>query len=336
MKKMKKNAIVLLLVSFLVLFFVLKDDFDQIVKTLFTMNPMFLIIAVIGILLYIFFKSLALYSTVKNEVEGYTLWKAIKHNMITQFFNGITPFSTGGQPMEIYMLHQKGIRIPKATNLIMQTFIFYQVALVFFGIIAVVFNSMFSYFNVSSLLNGLILLGFSINTFVAILLFVVSFSKKSNAWLLKTGLNILTKLKIVKDKEKTYVAWKDRLDDFHESASHLKKNKGLFLKGVIYNFLGLVSYYIIPLLIAYSMGSYTSMNGLEAIVASAYVLIMASFVPIPGASGGIEYGFLSFFGNFIKGPMLSAMLLMWRFVTYYLPMILGAICFSLDKGDEVK
>lgn len=238
--------------------------------------------------------------------------------------------------MEIYMLHQKGIRIPKATNLIMQTFIFYQVALVFFGIIAVVFNSMFSYFNVSSLLNGLILLGFSINTFVAILLFVVSFSKKSNAWLLKTGLNILTKLKIVKDKEKTYVAWKDRLDDFHESASHLKKNKGLFLKGVIYNFLGLVSYYIIPLLIAYSMGSYTSMNGLEAIVASAYVLIMASFVPIPGASGGIEYGFLSFFGNFIKGPMLSAMLLMWRFVTYYLPMILGAICFSLDKGDEVK
>lgn len=333
---MKKNTIVLLLVSFLVLFFVLKDDFDQIVKTLFTMNPMFLIIAVIGILLYIFFKSLALYSTVKNEVEGYTLWKAVKHNMITQFFNGITPFSTGGQPMEIYMLHQKGIRIPKATNLIMQTFIFYQVALVFFGIIAVVFNSMFSYFNVSSLLNGLILLGFSINTFVAILLFVVSFSKKSNAWLLKTGLNILTKLKIVKDKEKTYVAWKDRLDDFHESASHLKKNKGLFLKGVIYNFLGLVSYYIIPLLIAYSMGSYTSMNGLEAIVASAYVLIMASFVPIPGASGGIEYGFLSFFGNFIKGPMLSAMLLMWRFVTYYLPMILGAICFSLDKGDEVK
>ncbi len=333
---MKKNAIVLLLVSFLVLFFVLKDDFDQIVKTLFTMNPMFLIIAVIGILLYIFFKSLALYSTVKNEVEGYTLWKAIKHNMITQFFNGITPFSTGGQPMEIYMLHQKGIRIPKATNLIMQTFIFYQVALVFFGIIAVVFNSMFSYFNVSSLLNGLILLGFSINTFVAILLFIVSFSKKSNAWLLKTGLNILTKLKIVKDKEKTYVAWRDRLDDFHESASHLKKNKGLFLKGVIYNFLGLVSYYIIPLWIAYSMGSYTSMNGLEAIVASAYVLIMASFVPIPGASGGIEYGFLSFFGNFIKGPMLSAMLLMWRFVTYYLPMILGAICFSLDKGDEVK
>lgn len=238
--------------------------------------------------------------------------------------------------MEIYMLHQKGIRIPKATNLIMQTFIFYQVALVFFGIIAVVFNSMFSYFNVSSLLNGLILLGFSINTFVAILLFIVSFSKKSNAWLLKTGLNILTKLKIVKDKEKTYVAWRDRLDDFHESASHLKKNKGLFLKGVIYNFLGLVSYYIIPLWIAYSMGSYTSMNGLEAIVASAYVLIMASFVPIPGASGGIEYGFLSFFGNFIKGPMLSAMLLMWRFVTYYLPMILGAICFSLDKGDEEK
>lgn len=333
---MKKNAIFLLIVSLLVLFFVLKDDFNQIVKTLLTMSPAFLLIAVLCILLYIFFKSLALYSTVKNEVEGYTLWKAIKHNMITQFFNGITPFSTGGQPMEIYMLHKKGIRIPKATNLIMQTFIFYQVALVLFGILAVLFNSIFTYFKGAPLLNGLILLGFSINTLVAVLLFVISFSQKSNVWLLNVGLKILTKLKIVKDKEKTYTAWKDRLDDFHESATHLKRNKGLFVKGVLYNFLGLAAYYIIPLWIAYSMGIYSEIHAFEAITASAYVLIIASFVPIPGASGGIEYGFLTFFGNFIKGPMLSAMLLMWRFVTYYLPMILGALCFSLDKGDEVK
>ena len=41
-----------------------------------------------------------------------SLKEAIKHNIIVQFFNGITPFSTGGQPMEVYMLKEHGIKEP--------------------------------------------------------------------------------------------------------------------------------------------------------------------------------------------------------------------------------
>ena len=42
------------------------------------------------------------YQEDKDE-EKYSLLEAFKHNIIVQFFNGVTPFSTGGQPMEIYM-----------------------------------------------------------------------------------------------------------------------------------------------------------------------------------------------------------------------------------------
>ena len=46
--------------------------------------------------------------------------------LITQFFNGITPFSSGGQPMEVYYLSKSGIKPAKGTNIILQNFIFFN------------------------------------------------------------------------------------------------------------------------------------------------------------------------------------------------------------------
>ena len=112
----------------------------------------------------------------------------------------------------------------------------------------------------------------------------------------------------------------------------LAKNKLLFVIGVIYNFVALIILYAIPLFVIYSMGNF-DINIIETITASAYVLIIGAFVPIPGGSGGIEYGFMQFFGNFITGPLLSASLLVWRFITYYLGIVIGAITINFFKGD---
>ena len=79
------------------------------------------------------------------------------------------------------------------------------------------------------------------------------------------------------------------------------------------------------------MGDFTSLNIENTLTASAYVLLMGAFVPIPGASGGIEYGFLSFYSNFLTKSKVSVVLLIWRFITYYMPMIIGAIVFNLDE-----
>ena len=71
-----------------------------------------------------------------------------------------------------------------------------------------------------------------------------------------------------------------------------------------------------------------------AITSSAYVLLVGSFVPIPGASGGIEYSFVRFFGNFMPTVLLNALLIVWRFITYYFGMILGGFLFSTEKESD--
>ena len=116
----------------------------------------------------------------------------------------------------------------------------------------------------------------------------------------------------------------------------LLKRKKLFILGVIYNLLSLGFLYTIPLFITYSMHDFTSLNVLDTLTSSAYVLLMGAFVPIPGASGGIEYGYMKFFGNFLSKTKTSATLVIWRFITYYFGMILGMIVFNMDERKKHK
>ncbi len=329
MKNLRRNALVLLIITIIILYFVVKDDFSTIVTTLTTINLAWFFVAVILYFLYVLIKAYVLYLTAKTEKDDFRYPQALKFTWITQFFNGITPFSTGGQPMEIYLLKKDGIKAAKGTSIIMQTFIFYQIALVALGVFAVISNYFFGFFHELPLLRKLILLGFICNTAVAVVLLLVSFSNKANHFVANKVIAFLSKIKLVRKKEQMLENWNQRLDDFYDNATKLRKNKVLFLKGVLLNLLSLTIYYALPLFILYSMHDYTSLTLLKTVTSSAYVLIIGSFVPIPGASGGIEYGFMTFFGTFLVGAKLSVLLLIWRFLTYYLSMIIGAVLFNV-------
>ena len=169
------------------------------------------------------------------------------------------------------------------------------------------------------------------NTLVIVIMFILAFSKKISKFLINIAIKFLTKLHIVKDKEKKLEEWDNNINHFHESAKLLLKDKKMFIFNILCNFIALCCLYLIPLFILYSMGNFDAFNPGVGIVTSAYIMIIGSFVPIPGASGGLEYGFVQFYGNFITGSTLSAMMLVWRFITYYFGMIAGAIALNIKR-----
>lgn len=332
-KNIKKNSIILLLITLIILFCLLKDSAAEIFKTISKINIIYLLIAIALYFIYIISKAYIIYKCV-NEKEKLSLKEAIKHNIITQFFNGITPFSTGGQPMEIYMLVEHDIKVSKATSVTIENFIFYQTALVIYGIIAVTCNWIFNLFPKVSLLQHLVLLGFIINSLVAIFLYAIMLSKKVTKRTSDIIISFLGKLKITKDPVKAKENWNVKLEEFHNISKDLLKRKKILVLGVIINLISLTCLYIIPLFIMYGLHDFNSLNPISAITASAYVLLIGSFVPIPGASGGIEFGFIKFFGNFMPTVLLNSLLITWRFITYYLGMIIGGVLFSTEKGSD--
>ena len=82
------------------------------------------------------------------------------------FFHGVTPFSGGGQPMEIYFLHKEKITVTKSTNITLQNFIIYQIALVLVGIFALSYNAIYGLFPNDNLIKKLVVIGFMVNFLV--------------------------------------------------------------------------------------------------------------------------------------------------------------------------
>lgn len=333
-KSKNLNFILILLLTIGVLYFSLKDNFDEVVHHFFNLNWFWLIIGFILVIGYWYFASLPMYLITKKFNEEINFRPIFKLNVVTHFFNGITPFASGGQPYQVYALKKEKINIVDSTNICVQNFVAYQLALVLLGTIAIILNNIFNLFPDVKLLKLFVLIGYLVNLSVAICLFSISFTQKFNRFVLKLIINLGHKLKIVKDKEETIERFNSHVSRFHKSTKLLLKDKKNLIKIVLYNMLGLICHYSVPLAVLYSMGDLYSFNLFTCIIASAYVMIIGAFIPLPGGTGGLEYSFMSFFGNFVSDGKLTVLMLVWRFITYYFGMIVGAIALNFGRRHE--
>ena len=334
-EKLKKvaNVIVLALVTCLVLYFSLKDNFNTIINEIINVNIFWLVISFLLALSFWFFKAIATTRIANIFKKDYSIKQGMRLVLETNFFHAITPFAVGGQPYEIYSLKKSKLKITESTNVSIVNFIVYQIALVLLGIIAIVYNHHFVLLKENDLLKNLVVIGFLVNFIVIVALFLLTCTKKINKILMKFIIKVLNKIHLVKNKDEKIKQFNEYLNEFHQGAKILLHDKKLFIKLIFVHFIGLISSYLIPLTLAYAMGM-SSYTGIEAIVLSSYVMLIGAFVPIPGGTGGLEYGFMTFYGSFIKGSKLNAIMLLWRFITYYFAMILGAILLGIRKKEK--
>ena len=76
---------------------------------------------------------------------------------------------------------------------------------------------------------------------------------------------------------------------------------------------------------------YHNVGYLEIVAVQSLLQVSVSFMPMPGASGAQEIGFSSFFRNYFVNDDLYAAVMVWRFFTYYLVVIAGAILVVADQ-----
>lgn len=318
----------------IVLFFCLKDNFLEVIKQLQILNFFWLFVAFVLVIGHWFFSSLSMYFIGKKFKENLKFSSVFKLNIVTQFFNGVTPFASGGQPYQIYALKKQRISLVDSTNISIETFVTYQLALIILGSVAIISNNIFDIFLNVPFLKLLVLMGFLVNLFVGLGLFTISFAQKFNRLILKKIINLGSKLNLIKDKEQYIEKFNNSIKTFHDGAKNLLVDKKNLLNVVLLQIIGLITYYLVPLALLYSVADYNSFNVGISIVVTSYVMIIGSFVPLPGGTGGLEYSFIAFFGNFVNGSTLTTLMIMWRFCTYYFGVILGGILFNLNGGKK--
>ncbi len=116
----------------------------------------------------------------------------------------------------------------------------------------------------------------------------------------------------------------------------MKQAKRKVLKASVLTFIQLLLYYSVPYFVLRSFGiAHLSLVGV--MVMHVMIVMIVSLFPIPGGTGGAEYSFKTLFSAFVPGQaQLVLAMLLWRFLTYYLGMLLGGVALAVtpDRMDQ--
>ena len=251
--------------------------------------------------------------------KKFSIIKAFKYTTIGTFFSAITPAATGGQPAEIYYMVKDGIKTSNATMAMLMQLCGFQISTLSLSIICGILNP-------NLLSDGIIwfyLLGLTINGFALLLMLLAAFSNKSTKVIYNLLSRFMDKTKVKNSKQKKEKL-KIALEQYSISAKYIKQHKIEFIKSVLRVTIQMSIYHSIPYFIYRSFGL-TELNYFELFSMQAVLYTTVSGIPLPGSIGVSESLFLKLFGTAFGKSLLSGAMILYRFVSFYLYIILFSI-----------
>ncbi|WP_249029791.1 lysylphosphatidylglycerol synthase transmembrane domain-containing protein [Tannockella kyphosi] len=327
------NFFVVFIGGFTAFYFVTKENFNEVIDTIVSMNGWGVVLCFAMMMIYYCLDGAILYVFGKLYHKQYRYHQALKNSFVGAFWSGVTPFSSGGQFSQVYLFDKQGIAPVFSSGILIMAFIVYQSVLVLFTTVVFIFR--FSY--LKELYAGflsLALIGFIVNVMVIGGLLLGATSKRFQDFLCNGCLYLLYRIKVIKNYEDKKAEMLYKLGEFRKELNILKKNIKILLFTSFLNICKLFIIYSLPYFIVCAL--HISISWIELfhfITISATIYLITAFIPIPGSSGGSEGFFLVMFMSTI-GLATPAVLLVWRFMTYYLGLIIGGfLFFGLRKNN---
>ncbi|BCN28972.1 lysylphosphatidylglycerol synthase transmembrane domain-containing protein [Anaeromicropila herbilytica] len=323
MKNNKINALIII-GSFVLLigYLLLMDNPKDLLNAFMSAQFEHLLLALACICLYWLLESLILKNISRTQSKKLSTFACLRTTMVGQLFNCITPFQSGGQPVQAMLLAKYDVPIGEASCILLTKFIVYQTILTFYSFFVLLFRLQFFVTHVSGF-TLLVLVGFLIHILVVAFLIGIGFFPNSTKKILIKIIHFLHKIKVIKNITKTINKLDNELDGFYSNFKILKKNLKTLLLPSILTVLQLTAFFVIPYFVCFSLGV-TNISLFDVICASAFVLMITSFIPTPGGFGGAEGSFYLIFRVFFpKVALLAIAIILWRVFTFYLPIIVG-------------
>lgn len=325
-KKKKSNKLNLIIcgIAFIVMivYLLFVDKLENVLNALRNINPIFLVVCILFMLGYWLCESATVHVILKALHPRARFWHTWLDTIIGQYFNCITPCASGGQPMQAYYFVQLGVPLGAGLTALLSRFIVYQFVLTAYSVFTLVVG--FNQFGGDLSQKGLmpfVLIGFVINTAVIVFLLSIALWKNGTVKAANGIITLLTKMHIVKKPMHWRLYFTREVNKFHENFKFLKKNVWIIVKSCFFTFIQLTLY----LSISYVLYRGFGLEGeslLKIISYQAYVLMISSFIPLPGAMGAAELGYSGFFRDMF-GAYTGVSTMLWRIFTFYLPILVG-------------
>lgn len=336
-KKLTIFNFVLIVIIFVGLFIymVCVDGMDNIITVLHQVDYKWVLGGLGCLLITWICETITLHLPMKKMYPHQTITNSIKVTMIGLLFNNVTPFSSGGQPMQAYELTKTGKRVSDSLSALAMKFIITQIALVVTTLLVVAIE--FDFFaNLMQNFVWLAIVGFAINILAIIVVIIAGIKKRAITIFTTPIIKFLGKIRIIKNPDKTIEKLDESIDNFRGQFQFMRKQKKMVLLMFLTAVIQSLAYYSITYMVYRAFGNY-GISFWQIIPVQAFLLLLMTFIPTPGSGLGAEGGFLLLFNSIFKEGTINMSILFWRIYTFYLPIIIGAFfLIPTKKNKELK
>ncbi len=330
-KKYALNIVWIVLFGGLAIYFTLRGDYNEVLGVLGNLSLFWLLIIILVSMIPYLLEGYILKMFVNLYNKAYTYKQGLVNALSGGFFCGITPFSSGGQFAQVYIFKKQGIEPTNSVGILLLYFIIYQVSMVGYTLVILLlkFNKFYTEF---SSFVSLALVGFIVNSVVISALLAGAMSSRFQNFLTGTVLKIGHKCHLIKNYEVAKINLDHKLENFRTELNVMRRHKKIILKAFFLVLIRLTVQYSIPFLTMLALGEHLPITDyFDYLGICAFIFLITAFIPIPGASGGSEATYVLLYG-FVMGSVLApSSMLIWRFSTYYIIMIIGCLVFSLNR-----
>ncbi len=244
-------------------------------------------------------------------------------SLIGQYYSNITPGASGGQPMQIYYLSKKKVPAALATSAIAVRFFCFQVMLSVIGTVVWIRYGGFIAEHTGSA-RWVFIVGYVYNTVMVCAVAVLALSKNILQRLMNLGIRIGGKFKWIRHPEELERRAEHYVTTFHEGLTYFRSHPMDMAVQLLFGGTQLMFLMSVIAMIYYGLGL-SGYRYEHLVTMNICEFLAAAYAPMPGASGAQEGVFGIFFAKIFPESMIFVAILLWRFFTYYISIVLGLV-----------
>lgn len=299
------------------------------VDALRSIGPEWIVLCVLAFVAYMGFDAVSLQYFLRRQgykvSYGYILFVSV----MGMYYSNITPGATGGQPMQVYYLSKRRVPIGIGSSALVVKFFCFHFMLALIGTVLWIAHGPFIHQQVGASM-WILILGYTYNCVAVTAVMLMAVCRRPVWLLIRLCVRLGARLHLCKNPEASLSKWEDVLENFHGSVMLILRRPRDLLVQLFLSGAQLISLMSVIFLVYHAFGlTGASYGQLTALAVMQY--LSAAYTPLPGASGAQEGIFALYFAQIFPDGIRLMALLLWRFFTYYLSLIVGAV-WSVLRG----
>jgi len=240
--------------------------------------------------------------------------RSMSYSFAGFYFSSVTPSSTGGQPMQAFYMKRDDIPLAQSSFTLMVITSFYQLAIMFTGLIAYV-CSYELLINSGHFVKLLLIMEMGVNLLAATALLLMVFEPSLTRRMGMTIIGFLKRVHLLKADERWRQKFCASIDEYSEGKRYLKSHPAVAVKAAVLSLVQVVCLYFVPFFACKALGLAVDIRLI--VIRQALLSLAVTAVPLPGAVGASEGVFAILYQALASQEMLIPLLVLSRGMSFY-------------------